>query len=86
MVINPLPTNIRIKTNNNLLEVIQTKHPKKKSNARWIKKYRKKYTKQVPSSEFYYFVSANLVVCHPDMVDVFIDKLNKHEAIKLKRI
>ena len=45
----------------------QTKFPRKKNNRRWQKKYVKKYSIQVPRTDFMISEMAGSIICHPIM-------------------
>ena len=59
------PPPIRIIKSLLLTKPFQTKYPKKRKNRRWVKKYRKKYTIQIPSNDIYFMRDEGILVCHP---------------------
>ena len=53
----------------------QTKFPRKKKNRRWQKKYTKKYSVQVPRTDFVVSETRGLVICHPFMASTLRKEL-----------
>lgn len=66
---------IPIVENKYLTETKQTKFPRKKNNRRWAKKYRKKYTIQVPIRAYYIIDNPPMIVCHPEIASLFKTRL-----------
>ena len=60
---------LRIISSMLLTELRQTKFPKKRKNRRWVKKYKKKYTLQVPSKDVWWLKNERVLVCHETMVE-----------------
>ena len=76
----PVAPPLRIITNSFLTEIVQYKFPKKKSNRRWAKKFKKKYTKEMPSTKGYLIKESNMFICHPAMENTVINQLKRLEG------
>ena len=72
---------IRIIENMFLTEIIQYRFPKKKNNYRWVKKFKKRYVKEIPSTKGYLFKDSNTLVCHPMMVNEILAQNKKNTLI-----
>jgi len=76
---------MQVITDRNLTEAVYVKKQKRRlKSRRWVKKYRKKYLKLLPSKDVYLTVD-NKIICHPEMVSVIVKMLTENKVIKVRR-
>lgn len=64
----PIRAPIRVFKDIHMTETVQYRFPKKRKNRRWTKKFKKKYSKTVPSKKIYFDPYNNNIYCHPIMI------------------
>ena len=78
-MLQPVPSKLKVFTDDKLTKNILTrKQTRKFKNKRWVKKYRKKYSKIVPDSNAYVF--GGKLVCHPEV----LERLKQSENVKIE--